>query len=97
MRHLKMRLLALVVIGLFAGLLYIQWRELKEEGRYSVKIAGLAPLGIVGGLFMLLFPGKAGKPETAGDKLIVFVIFLLGMAAGALNLYLMDPGLFSFR
>jgi peptidoglycan/LPS O-acetylase OafA/YrhL len=97
MRYLKMRLLALVVIVIFAGLLYLQWRELRQEGRYSVKIAGLAPLGILGGLFMLLFPWKAGKPETGMDKLIVFLVFILGMAAGAVNLYLMDPGFFSFR
>lgn len=97
MRHLKARLLGLAIIGVFVALLYIQWRELKEEGRYSVKIAGLAPLGVLGGLFVLLFPSKAGKPETAADKLLVLMVFILGMAAGALNLYLMDPGFFSFR
>jgi hypothetical protein len=96
MLHLKMRLFGIFLIALFAGLLYYQWYELKQEGRYSIKIAGMAPLGIIGGLFTLLFPTKAGKPESAGDKLIVLLVFILGMAAGFINLYLMDPGFFPF-
>ncbi|HEX8177630.1 MAG TPA: hypothetical protein VF543_21250 [Pyrinomonadaceae bacterium] len=97
MLHWKMRLLGLVIIVIFAGLLYYDWQMLWQEGQYYMKLAVMAPLGIIGGLFVLLFPTKAGPPETNSDRLIVFLVFLVGMAAGAANLYLMDPGFFSFR
>jgi hypothetical protein len=97
MSHWKTRLLGLVLILLFAGLLYYDWYMLMEERQYYMKLAVMAPLGIIGGLFTLLFPSKAGKPETNADRLIVFLVFIIGMAAGAVNLYLMDPGFFSLR
>jgi NhaP-type Na+/H+ or K+/H+ antiporter len=94
MHHLKARLLAIVMIVVFAGLTYYNWHQLTTEGRYSSKLAGFGPVGVVGGLFLLLFPDKAGKPETTSDKVIVFLVFGVGLAAGLLNWYLMDPGLF---
>lgn len=97
MLHLKTRLLALLLIAACAGLLYYNWYMLIEERRYYMKLATFTPVGIVGGLFILLFPTKAGKPETGLDTFIVLLVFVLGMAAGAVNLYLMDPGFFSFR
>jgi CDP-diglyceride synthetase len=97
MLHWKMRLFGVALIAVFAVLLYYQWHELKQEGRYSLKMATFAPLGIVGGFFILLFPTKAGKPETAGDKLIVLLVFAIGMMVGLVNWYLMDPGFFSFN
>ena len=39
-------------------------------------------------------PSKFGKPETAADKVIVLLVFALGLAAGLVNWYLMDPGFF---
>lgn len=97
MLHLKMRLFALLIIAVFAGLLCYEWYSLKQEGRYSMKIAAFAPVGIVGGLFILLFPSMAGKPETAREKLLVLLVFVTGLAAGLVNWYLMDPGFFAFR
>ncbi|MCA1557887.1 MAG: hypothetical protein LC731_05030 [Acidobacteria bacterium] len=96
MRYWKMRLLGLFVIATFAGLLYYEWQRLRQEGRYNLKIAAFAPPGIIGGLFILLFPARAGKPETASDKLIVFLVFAIGLLAGVANVYLMDPGFFPF-
>ena len=92
--HLKPRLLALVLIVVFAGLTYFTWHELLTTGRYSLKLAAFAPVGIVGGLFLLAFPTKAGKPQTTGDKIIVMIVFVIGLAAGLVNWYLMDPGFF---
>jgi hypothetical protein len=69
---------------------------LKQEGRYHMKAAAFAPLGLVGGIFILLFPTKVGKPETGMDKLIVFLVFIIGIAVGLVNWYMMDPGFFSF-
>ncbi|HEX8163072.1 MAG TPA: hypothetical protein VF538_14470 [Pyrinomonadaceae bacterium] len=94
MRHLKARLLGAVLIALFAGLTWLGWHELTTEGRYSLKLAAFGPVGIVGGLFVLLFPGMSGKPETTRDKVIVLVVFAVGLAAGLANWYLMDPGFF---
>jgi hypothetical protein len=36
----------------------------------------------------------AGKPNTAKEKMIVFAVFGIGLAAGLVNWYLMDPGFF---
>jgi hypothetical protein len=91
---MKTRLLALVIIVISAGLTYFGWHQLMSEGRYSLKVAAFAPVGVVGGLFMLLFPAKAGKPGTTKDKIIVLVVFGIGLVAGLLNWYLMDPGFF---
>jgi hypothetical protein len=94
MRHLKARLFGLVLIVLFAGMIYYGWHQLASEGRYSLKMAAFGPVGVVGGLFLLLFPAKGGKPETTSDKVIVLLVFGVGLAAGLLNWYLMDPGFF---
>jgi hypothetical protein len=91
--HLKARLFAVVLILVFVGLTYLCWHDLLTTGRYSIKMT-FAPLGIVGGLFILVFPTKAGKPQTTGDKLIVLVVFAIGLLAGLVNWYLMDPGFF---
>ena len=94
MGHLKARLLAVFIIILFAGLTYWGWYQLTTEGKYPLKVAAFGPVGIIGGLFLLVFPAKAGKPETTADKIIVMVVFVIGLAAGLLNWYLMDPGFF---
>ena len=94
MGHLKTRLLALAIIVVFAGLIYVNWHELHTEGQYSLKLAAFGPVGVVGGLFLLLFPAKGGRPETARDKVVALLVFGAGLAAGLYNWYLMDPGFF---
>jgi len=91
---MKARLFAVALILVSVGLTYYNWQQLIDEGHYSLKLAAFSPLGITGGIFLLLFPGKAGKPETTKDKLIAMLVFGIGLAAGLLNLYLMDPGFF---
>ena len=66
--YLKARLFALVLILVFAGLTWLGWHQLSADGSYSLKLAAFGPVGIVGGLFLLLFPTKIGKPETTFDK-----------------------------
>ena len=92
--HLKARLLALVLILVFVVLTYLNWHDLLTTGRYSLKMAAFSPVGIVGGFFILAFPTKAGKPQTTGDKIIMLVVFAIGICAGLVNWYLMDPGFF---
>lgn len=94
MSHLKARLLAVVIIVIFAGLIYYNWQQLIAEGSYSMKLAAFGPVGIVGGLFLLFFPGKGGRPETKRDKVIALLVFGIGLVAGLYNWYLMDPGFF---
>lgn len=94
MQHLKVRLLAVVIILIFVGLTYYNWQQLTNQGSYSMKLAAFGPVGVVGGLFLLLFPGKGGKPETTRDKLIALLVFAAGLAAGLYNWFLMDPGFF---
>lgn len=94
MSHLKTRLLAVVIILIFAGLIYYNWQQLISDGSYSMKLAAFGPVGIVGGLFLLFFPGKGGRPETTRDKVIALFVFGIGLVAGLYNWYLMDPGFF---
>ena len=94
MSNLKARLLAVAIILLFAGMTYYNWHQLNTGERYSLKVAAFGPVGVVGGLFLLLFPGRVGKPETTKDKIIVLLVLGGGLAAGLLNWYLMDPGSF---
>jgi hypothetical protein len=91
---MKTRLFALLIVLISAGLTYLGWHQLTTEGRYPLKVAAFAPVGIVGGLFLLLFPSKVGKPETTKDKIIVLLVFGVGLIAGLVNWYLMDPGFF---
>ena len=94
MRHLKARLIALLLIAVSLGLIYYNWHQLLQEGRYSLKLAAFGPVGIIGGLFLLIFPSMGGKPTTTRQKIIVMVVFAIGVVAGLINWYLMDPGFF---
>ncbi len=94
MSRVKGRLLGVLLILVFAGMTYYNWQQLRTEGQYSLKLAAFGPVGVVGGLFLLLFPSMGGKPETAKEKVIVLLVFGVGVAAGLLNWYLMDPGFF---
>ena len=94
MTHLKTRLFALVLILVAVGLIYYNWQQLFAEQEYSMKLAAFAPLVGVGGLFLLACPSKVGKPETGKDKFLVLIVFVIGLAAGLVNWFLMDPGFF---
>jgi len=93
----KIRLFALGLIAASGGLLYYNWYQLNTEGKYSFKLAAFTPVCIIGGLFLLIFPTKVGKPETTVDKIIVMSVFAIGVLAGLVNWYLMDPGFFGSK
>ena len=38
-----------------------------------------------------------GKPNTTKEKIIVLVVFVIGILAGLVNWFLMDPGFFGFQ
>jgi hypothetical protein len=92
--YIKQRLFAVVLILGFAGLTYYNWRQLWSENEYSLKMAAFGPVGIVGGFFLLLFPRMAGKPDTTKEKVVVLLVFVIGIVAGLVNWFLMDPGYF---
>ena len=94
MQHLKARLLGVVLILVSLGLIYLNWRQLWQDGSYSLKLAAFAPVVGVGGIFLLIFPARAGKPNTTKDKFLVLLVFAIGLLAGLVNWYLMDPGFF---
>jgi hypothetical protein len=94
MKHLKARALGVLLIVVSALLIHINWHQLHQDGRYSMKMAAFGPVIGVGGLFLLLFPSKVGKPNTGQDKIIVLIVLGIGLAAGLINWYLMDPGFF---
>ena len=92
--YFKQRLFAVVLILGFAGLTYYNWRQLWQENEYSLKMAAFGPVGVVGGFFLLLFPTMAGKPNTTQEKVVVILVFVIGIVAGLVNWFLMDPGYF---
>lgn len=94
MQALKGRILAIVLIVISIGLVYYNWHQLQLEGVYSMKLAAFGPLLGIGGLFLLLFPSMGGKPSNAKEKIIALIVFAIGLAAGLVNWYLMDPGFF---
>jgi hypothetical protein len=94
MQSIKTRLFGLVLVLVFAGITYYSWYQVRNEGQYSMKMAAFGPVGIVGGLFVMLFPGMAGKPDTTMQKVAVILVLVIGLAAGLLNWYLIDPGFF---
>ena len=91
---MKARLFALALILLSIFLIYINWRELWTEGTYSMKMAAFGPLVGIGGLYLMLFPSRTGKPNTTAEKVGALVVFVIGLLAGLINWYLMDPGFF---
>lgn len=94
MQPFKARIFALVLILVSIGLVYYNWHQLLTEGRYSLKLAAFGPLLIIGGVYLLFFPSMGGKPTTAKEKIIALTVFLIGVVAGLINWYLMDPGFF---
>jgi hypothetical protein len=94
--YIKQRLFALVLIVLCAGMIYYGWYLLRTEGVYYLKMATFAPVGVVGGIFLLLFPALGGKPNSTKQKVIVLAVFAIGIVAGLINWFLMDPGFFGF-
>jgi hypothetical protein len=95
-KYIKQRLFAVVLILLSIGMIYYGWYRLREEGVYSLKMAAFAPLIGVGGFFLLFFPSMAGKPNTTREKMMVLVVFVIGIVAGLINWFLMDPGFFGY-
>ena len=91
---IKTRLLALALIIVSVGLIYYNWRQLWQEHEYSMKLAAFAPLCAIGGIYLLLFPAKGGKPETTKEKILALLVFAVGLGVGLVNWYLMDPGFF---
>jgi hypothetical protein len=90
------RLFGLLLIVAFAGMIYYNWYTLRTEGTYYMKMATMGPVGIVGGLVLLFFPAMGGTPRTTREKVIVFGLFAIGIVAGLINWFLMDPGFFGF-
>lgn len=94
MHHLKARIFALLLIAGSVAIIYINWHQLLQDHTYSMKMAAFGPVIGIGGIFLLLFPSKAGKPTTTMDKIMVLIVLAIGLLAGLINWYLMDPGFF---
>lgn len=92
--YIKQRLFGLILIIAFVGLTYYNWHQLWEQGEYSLKMAAFGPLGVVGGVFLVLFPTMGGKPNSTRERIAVLAVFVVGIIAGLVNWYLMDPGYF---
>ena len=68
MRYFKARIFAFVLIVVSIGLIYINWHQLLQQGRYSMKLAAFGPVVGIGGIYLLIFPSRAGKPTTTKKR-----------------------------
>ena len=59
-----------------------------------MKMAAFGPVIGIDGVFLMIFPSMAGKPTTDKEKITVLAVLAIGLAAGLVNWYLMDPGFF---
>ena len=94
--YIKQRLFAVALVLLSIGMIYYGWYRLWNEGEYSLRMAAFSPLIGVGGIFLVFFPSMFGKPNTTKEKLLVMAVSVVGIIAGLINWYLMDPGFFGF-
>ena len=92
--HLLTRFFGLIISLISAGITYYNWQNALTDGRYSINMAIFGPVGIIGGLFIMLFPTKSGRPTTTRDQILVLFVFGIGVVAGLYNWYMMDPGYF---
>ena len=92
MNTIPMRLFGLAVALLSFGGIYYNWHIALNEQRYMLKLAFIAPMGLLAGLFVMIFPHLSGKPEGGKMKLGVWIGFAVCAAAGALNWYLLSGG-----
>ena len=96
MHYLKQRILAVLLVLGSIAMIYYDWYRLRTDGVYYQKMAAFAPLLGVGGLFLLFFPSMGGKPNSTKQRVIVLIVFAVGIIAGLVNWFLMDPGFFGF-
>jgi hypothetical protein len=89
--YIKQRIFAVLLVLGSIAMIYYGWHRLIEEGIYYPKMAAFAPLVGIGGIFLFFFPTMGGKPATTRDRVIVLAVFGLGLIAGLINWYLMDP------
>jgi hypothetical protein len=94
--HIRARLFGVLLIIASIAMIYYGWYQLAHDGTYYLKMAAFSPLLGVGGIFLLLFPSMGGKPNTTKEKLIVIAVFVIGLIAGLINWFLMDPAFFGF-
>ena len=94
--NLPQRLFGLIIAIISAGGLYFVWSKAQTENLYYPKLAVFAPLGVIVGIFLMILPQYSGTPETTRDKIIVFSVFAVGIIAGLIDWYLIDPGFFKF-
>jgi hypothetical protein len=94
MQYTKERIVAVILILIGVAMIYYGWYYLRTEGVYYLKMATFSPLLVLGGIFLLFFPWLREKPTTKKRKVIVLLVFLVGMIAGLINWYLMDPDFF---
>lgn len=93
---LKQRIMALIITLVSVLIFYLTWREAIIKGSYYLKAAAFTPLGIVAGIFLMIFPQFYGKPESTKEKVVGFAVLLVGMLVGLFNWYLIDPQRFRF-
>ena len=95
-KMIKQRISAIIIALVSAVTLYETHYDALHNNGYYLKAAALAPLGVVAGVFLFIFPQFSGKPETAREKAAVFTVFIVGILLGLYNWHSIDPQAFKF-
>ena len=91
---IKQRIIGIIIALVSIAVLYLTWHDARYNNGYYLKAAAFAPLGILGGIFLSIFPQFFGKPETVREKVVVMTVFAVGVLLGLYNWYLLDPHFF---
>jgi len=94
MNHLKARIFALLLISCLRGFDLLQLASTAAAGKLFIQVGRVRTIGVVGGFFLLMFPGRGGKPLPQKSGCWCCLVFVIGLIAGLINVYLMDPGMF---
>jgi len=68
MHYFKARIFAVGLILVSIGLIYFNWHQLLQEGRYSMKLAAFGPVVGIGGIYLLIFPSREESPPLPGKR-----------------------------
>ncbi|HMF57579.1 MAG TPA: hypothetical protein VK619_14650 [Pyrinomonadaceae bacterium] len=90
--QLKTRLFGLFLFLFFAGAIIYDWHLLINYGYFYPKLGGVAPLGVLGSLVVMIHPASAGRPNPADRtfKVWVIIVTVIGLILGGINFYLMN-------
>ena len=90
--EMRVRLVGAVCLLSITGGIAFNWYLLVHDGYFYPKVSGLGPVGAMFSLMSVGFPSMARRRPNRSQKgsiVVSLIVALIGVALGAINLYLM--------